>query len=152
MIEKVCFHLRSYANVSTPAEQETIKLPASTPMTEQPAKRPRFNLVKPRTETPTNSSGILNFDDEYMNYSNMNIHFNQSSNPRQFYRELSKQFPILSEIAKRVFCITASSVPSESLFSKAGYVVSKTRNCLAPEDGEQAVMLRDNMDLFGEKL
>ncbi len=38
--------------------------------------------------------------------------------------------------AKHLFCVPATSTPSEHIFSKAGYVVNKTRSSLLPESGQ----------------
>jgi len=43
-----------------------------------------------------------------------------------------KKFPLLSQIAKRLLCIQATSTPSERLFSATGYTVWDRRNALSP--------------------
>lgn len=50
-----------------------------------------------------------------------------------FWRKYSSRFPILAKIVKRVYCIQATSVPSERLFSAAGYSVWERRCALSPE-------------------
>jgi hypothetical protein len=42
-----------------------------------------------------------------------------------------KKFPILSQIVKRSYCATATSVPSEILFSASGYTIWDRRNSLS---------------------
>ena len=43
-----------------------------------------------------------------------------------------KKLPLLSQIAKRLLCIQATSTPSERLFSATGYTVWDRRNALSP--------------------
>jgi hypothetical protein len=50
----------------------------------------------------------------------------------------------MANIAKRLFCITASSVPSECVFSKAGQLITKKRSRLQPELAEDLLILSLN--------
>ena len=43
------------------------------------------------------------------------------------------QFPCLSCLAKKYLCMCGTSVPSERLFRKGGYIVNPLRNRLFPE-------------------
>ena len=43
-----------------------------------------------------------------------------------------KKLPLLSQIAKRLLCIQATSTPSERLFSAAGFTVWYRHNALSP--------------------
>ena len=40
----------------------------------------------------------------------------------------------MSELVKQLLCIPATSVPAEHVFSAAGYIVSKLRAALSPEN------------------
>ena len=64
--------------------------------------------------------------------------------PEIFWKDNKENFPCLHYCFKRIFCIPASSVPCEHLFSKAVYNVSKIRNKLLPEKGEQITFLYAN--------
>jgi hypothetical protein len=79
-------------------------------------------------DKPTANHEQLELDDEISNYSNMNIASNEDSNPLDFWKMHSYQFPILSIICKKIFSIPCTSVPSERLFSKSGEIVSLKRN------------------------
>jgi hypothetical protein len=69
---------------------------------------------------------------------------NNSTCPLAFFKEYQKQLPNLAEIAKIVFCSTATSCESEFLFSDAGELISEKRTCLAPELVEELLMLKRN--------
>ena len=43
------------------------------------------------------------------------------------------RFPKLARAAKRCLCIPATSMPSERIFSTAGYIVNKRRSSLLPD-------------------
>ena len=66
-------------------------------------------------------------------------------NPLQWWATHSYVYPNLSIMARKYLCITATSVPSEQLFSTAGNVVSAKRNALLPENVEKLVFLHDNL-------
>lgn len=54
-------------------------------------------------------------------------------------------FPTVAIVARRLLGIPATSVASERLFSKAGDVITKKRNRLAPGKAEQLVLLMENL-------
>jgi hypothetical protein len=89
----------------------------------------------------TSNVSKLDLDDEISNYSNMNIALNENSSPLDFYKLHGNQFPILSDIAKKIFSISPTSVPSERLFSKAGELISLKRNRIKPNSAEKITIL-----------
>lgn len=52
-------------------------------------------------------------------------------------------FPMLYKQARKYFTMVATSVPSERLFSKAGGVITKTRNRLIGLRLEKILLLAD---------
>ena len=52
----------------------------------------------------------------------------------KWWKAREHQLKYLSYVVKQVFYVTASSVPSERLFSSAGNLVNEKRSCLSPEN------------------
>ena len=57
----------------------------------------------------------------------------------------SYRFLTLVSLAKTVLCVPATSMPSERLFSVAGYIVNKLRSSLDPANVNMLVCMRDWM-------
>ena len=62
-------------------------------------------------------------------------------NPVEYWRSNKENLMILFHVSLRVFCIPASSVPSEELFSAAGYSVWDRRNRIKPENVNKVLMV-----------
>lgn len=58
-----------------------------------------------------------------------------------------KSFPILSTLARNYLYACSTSVPSECLFSQAGYIVNNFRARLTPDHVNQLVFLVKNTQL-----
>ena len=65
--------------------------------------------------------------------------------PLQWWKVRSANYKYLSKLAKKILCHTATSVPSERIFSTAGNVVSQKRSCLSPKNINCLVFLYENM-------
>ena len=63
----------------------------------------------------------------------MNIQVSEHSNPLEFFKTNQILLKRLSQFAKLVFSIMASSTPSEETFSNSGNIISLERNRLIPE-------------------
>ena len=48
-------------------------------------------------------------------------------------------------VVKKIFCIPATSVPSEPIFSNAGLLISKQRNGLKPSNVDILIFLNKNV-------
>jgi hypothetical protein len=70
--------------------------------------------------------------------------------PLLWWKMNAHRFPRLASLAKIVLCIPASSVPSERLFSSAGYIVNKKRCSLEPHTVNMLVCLQDWMKGYDE--
>ena len=81
---------------------------------------------------------------ELENYSSIRASVNEFSCPLNFYKTNENKIPNMAKIAKMVFCITASSVPSKCLFSTAGDLISQKRSRLHPECAQDLLLLNKN--------
>jgi hypothetical protein len=65
-----------------------------------------------------------------------------------FWKKTEPSLPLLSWLARRVFCIPASSSASERAFSTGGKVVSPSRTLLNAEMAEDLIWLKKNFDVL----
>lgn len=65
--------------------------------------------------------------------------------PLQFWKQHGKEFPVLSEVARRVFCISASSAQSERDFSSVGHTITDIRSSLSADKVESIELIRWGM-------
>lgn len=70
--------------------------------------------------------------------------------PTLWWREHTKCYPTLAEVAKALLSVPATSASAERDFSCAGYVVSSKRNCLSPDNVNCLVFLHQNRNLLLE--
>ena len=54
------------------------------------------------------------------------------------------QLPTLRRLVRHLYCVVATSVPSERPFSTAGSVITKSRNRLLPERADDIIFRRSN--------
>ena len=71
----------------------------------------------------------------------------KKKDPLEWWRENEKAFPTLSNVAKAVLCIPATSTPAERIFSAAGNICSQKRASLTPEHVEMLTFLTLNSKL-----
>lgn len=67
--------------------------------------------------------------------------------PLQWWKKHEKLLPTLSQIAKRLLCIPATSAPSERVFSAAGLTIANDRASLMPDHAADMIFLRMSWDL-----
>ena len=63
----------------------------------------------------------------------------------EWWRLNSHRFPNISQFARHMLCIQATSVPSERLFSAAGNLVTSKRASLHPDNVDKLLFLNKNM-------
>ena len=66
------------------------------------------------------------------------------TNPLLWWLKNSQAYPLLSKLAKKLLCISATSAPSERVFSVAGQVITKLRSRLRPDNAACLVFLKEN--------
>ena len=69
-----------------------------------------------------------------------------NANPLEFWK-VHPEYPDLSLLAQIYFCVQATSVASERVFSTSGDIVSATRSCLKPDLVDSLVFLKKNMTM-----
>ncbi len=119
-----------------PVEKEQTSEPPSK-------KRKNFSLLceedeVEQAEVLSNSQIIIS---ELNMYTSLKNTVTDTSCPLKFYQLNKDNLPNLANIAKMLFCTTASSVPSECLFSKSGELISKKRTRLNPVLAEDLLIL-----------
>ena len=67
--------------------------------------------------------------------------------PLTFFKDNQLVLPHLCQVAKAVFCIPVSSVPSEQLFSHVADIITEKRNRLLPELAETLTLIAENAHL-----
>ena len=79
------------------------------------------------TIAPSVRNNSDDFNDEIEEYKILrfkipekDLELSKELGPMYFYKNFQKQFPILTELAKAILCIPATSVPSECLFTRVG--------------------------------
>ena len=63
--------------------------------------------------------------------------------PLQWWKTEAKRLPILATLARKYLCVCGTSVPSEHLFSKAGYIVNNLRTRLSPDNVNRLVFCQE---------
>src|SRR5213080_2588488 len=69
-------------------------------------------------------------------------------NPLSWWQSNETKFPFLSKLAKELFGISATSVPSERLFSDVSNVITNKRSSLKPKKVEKLIFLKRNTHLL----
>ena len=80
----------------------------------------------------------------HVNAINLNSQENEQMGPLAFFKIYEKTFPLLSKIARAIFSVPATSVPSECLFSRAGLIQTDIRNKLSPKNLENLIFIKEN--------
>ena len=65
--------------------------------------------------------------------------------PLQWWKQRVATYSYLSKLATKILSVTATSVPSERLFSSAGNLVSNKRSCLLPANVDRLLFLYENL-------
>ncbi|XP_077972201.1 E3 SUMO-protein ligase ZBED1-like [Styela clava] len=71
----------------------------------------------------------------------------ECSNPLTWWKEQNTNYPNLSKLVGKYMCVTATSTPSERLFSAAGNTATELRSSLTGSHVEALVFLKCNSDI-----
>lgn len=69
----------------------------------------------------------------------------EEEDPLLWWRQHAEEMPHLSKVTRRLFCIPATSVPSERVFSASGHIVTPQRTKLKPEKVNMLTFLHFNL-------
>ena len=67
-----------------------------------------------------------------------------TADPLSWWKSYKGQFPAVYQIMLKLYCILATSVPCERIFSKAGNIYSDKRSKLLPKKMSQILFLQQN--------
>lgn len=67
--------------------------------------------------------------------------------PLMWWRGRTSVYPRLSHLARKKFCVVATSVPSERVFSKSGQLISERRSRLSAKNVQMIMFLNWNLKL-----
>lgn len=95
---------------------------------------------KNRASHNPQAAGIIELD-KYMNEPILNRH----ENPIIWWKNRKSQYPRLYNLMFKRLCITATSVPCERLFSKAGITLTEQRNRIKPSKASKVLFLNQNL-------
>lgn len=89
-------------------------------------------LAEMHNKKMTENPGQSDFSEEVYRYRNASVS-PINSNPILVWEDIKAFYPKIYVLAKRLLPIVGTSVPSERLFSKSGYVITEKRSRLSPE-------------------
>ena len=120
------------------------------PVPEHEAKKNAFDLlfdIDPIQESNSNLKPVVGPPPELTAY--MAEPENRQKDPLEWWSENKERFPILAKIARKIFAITASSAPTERLFSRAGLLITEKRSTLSGDHVDQNLMTSSNRAFAG---
>jgi hypothetical protein len=133
-----CEHIQAifeiYQEHPSDAQSPTRRLSSSTTnVTRQFFAQLRRNPTTPQVA----SSSLVSELDRYLA-----LQIDEETEPLLWWRAHTKEYPIISNMARDYLTIQATSVPSEQAFSIAGNTISKTRNRLLPETARACLCMK----------
>lgn len=72
----------------------------------------------------------------------------RKQDPLKWWKTRAILYPNLNELAQKYLCITATSTPSERIFSKSGQLISERRNRLKGDNVNNLLFLHFNKTLI----
>lgn len=111
-----------------------------------------FETPTPKTAINTKEISFFTFELPKKENTELEIYLYEpiesfSVEPLEYWRRNSFRFKILSKMARDFLAIPATSVPIESVFSKAADLVTKKRNRLSPDSIKEIMCLNSWLKL-----
>lgn len=100
---------------------------------------------KPCPGVSTELTGMQAMEKELENYL-LAPDADSEAEPLEWWKMHERNFPRVSQLAKRYLCIPATSSPSERVFSTGGNIVTCNRAALKPETVDRLVFLARNLE------
>jgi hypothetical protein len=151
---------QAYTKVKTEVQNEMMNILRNDSRTPDSAPAPHAD--DPNNETPDEDNIWFDIDQQRSSItvtptSSATIELRQyieeaviprESDPLEWWKIREILYPTLAKLAKKYLCITATSVPSERIFSKSGQIISEKRSRLSPKLVEKMLFLNANKHLF----
>jgi len=77
----------------------------------------------------------------------LTANYSGTATATEFWKSHELSYPLLSKMAKVYLSLSPGSVPVESLFSTAGYVLNSKRSSLASYKAHMVCFVHDNYDV-----
>ena len=74
----------------------------------------------------------------------------KESQPFVWWADHKSRYPTVAQVARRYLSATATSIPSERLFSAAGNVYDDRRNRITADHAQHLLFIKSNYSLFGK--
>lgn len=110
-----------------------------------PAKRPTVYYKFSDWEEEEESCGLKSLDVQIQEYKTLKLESSSQQNILQWWNSNRSQFPALSNLARFVLCIPATSAPSERAFSLCGRILEERRSVLKPSSVNDILFLHGNL-------
>jgi hypothetical protein len=138
LVQEECLQLKK-ANVEAAVEVPALQPLAPSAQTTGPS------LMKYKAKPASVTSRIkLSPREEIIKY----LSHPDMLEPEQFWRKQETEFPLLSQLARKILCVVASGSPIERVFSVAGNVMRPRRSRMAAKTLSALVFLKCNAHLL----
>ena len=137
----------SHSRQESPSSRSRIGCPTS-PVPKRPKKDNLLTMYSEIIEDSGASSS--NSTDEVECFLSEPLVDYKVGTPFKWWAENKARFPVLAQIARRFLSGTATSMPSERLFSQAGLIYEEHRNRIIPENAEMLLFIKGNHTRFGK--
>ena len=133
------------------SRQESSEVRSRSPTPPMPKRAKKNTLLNMYSEIIEDSgTSSSNSADEFEQFLSEPLVDYKAGSPFKWWHENKARFPILAQVARRFLSGTATSVPSERLFSQAGILYEEHRNRILPENAETLLFIKGNYVRFGK--